>query len=149
MPSMESQIAAKLKTIVEAVPGVDSVFFDKVRAGSYEFRDHELPAVQFWDVGQAVTHERGRVKIAWALSAEIIMKSRNRSGTVEEVDQQALWDLRTAIEEAIWADPKLGIPSVIHPVLTGNITDLHFALPYYIARIDFDVLFYRNLTGSC
>jgi hypothetical protein len=38
---------------------------------------------------------------------------------------------------------------VVHLVYNSNITDLHLVEPYYIARLDFDVQFYDNLTGSC
>jgi hypothetical protein len=90
-------------------------------------------------------HQRGRILVNWALSLELVMKSLE-SGAV---DQSTLWTLRRDIQLALWNEPNLGIPGVVHMIYTGNVTDLHLIEPYYIARIDFDVQFYDNLTGSC
>jgi hypothetical protein len=142
---MEADIADKIVEILEAIPGLNYVSFDKIILATSDFRDHELPAVQVWDVAQTIQHERGRILVNWSLSVEIIMKSLT-SGLVNQKD---LWDLRRDVQLALWANPNLGIPGVVHLIYTGNITDLHSIEPYYIARLDFDVQYYDNLTGSC
>jgi hypothetical protein len=121
------------------------VSFDKIKLATSDFGAHELPAVQIWDNGQIIAHERGRVRKDWTLSLELIMKS-DIAGVV---DQKGLFELRRTIEQALWAQPNLGIPGVVHLIYTGNISDLHLLEPYYIARIDFTVQYYDNLTGSC
>lgn len=143
--SIESQISDKLVAIIDAIPEVKTVNFDEVKLAISEFRPHELPAVQFWDTGGTVEHERGRIIMNWGLSLEIVMRSK-QTGVVNQKD---LWDLRRAIQRAIWEQPNLGIPGVIHSVYTGTITDLHSVEPHYIARLDFDIRFYDDLTGSC
>ena len=143
--AIESDIMNAIVAKVQTVPEIVTVNSDKIKLSISEFRDHELPAVQIWDVAQAIKHERGRILVNWSLSLEIIMKSLE-SGLV---NQNILWDLRRKIQLAIWNEPSLGIPGVIHPIYTGNVTDLHLLEPYYIARIDFDVQFYDVLTGSC
>lgn len=143
--SIETTIVDKIIQVVDAVPAIAYVSFDKIKLATSDFGAHELPAVQIWDNGQQVTHERGRVQKSWNLSLELIMKS-DVSGLV---DQKMLFELRRDLEQALWAQPNLGIPGVIHMVYTGNISDLHLLEPFYIARIDFAVLFYDNLTGSC
>ena len=142
---MESDIVDKIVQIVTAVPGVNYISFDKIRLATADFMAHELPAVQVWDNGQLITHERGRVRKDWNLSLELIMKSE----VTGAVDQKALFALRRTIELALWATPNLGIPGVIHLIYTGNISDLHLLEPFYIARIDFTVSYYDSLTGSC
>lgn len=144
--SIESDISDKLVAIIVAdVPEVVSASFDQIKLATTDFADHELPAVQFWDNGQVPTHERGRILVDWNLSLELIMKSEI-SGLV---DQKGLFELRRKIQLALWAQPNLGIPGVVHLIYTGNISDLHLLAPHYIARIDFAVRYYDNLTGSC
>jgi len=143
--SIESDIIDKIVQIVDAVPAINYISFDKIKLATSDFQTHELPAVQIWDNGQTIAHERGRVQKGWNLSLELIMKS----DIVGEVDQKMLFELRRTIEQALWAQPNLGIPGVIHLIYTGNISDLHLLEPFYIARIDFTVQFYDNLTGSC
>jgi len=143
--SIESDIVDKIVTIVDGVASINYISFDKIKLATADFQAHELPAAQIWDNGQQITHERGRIRVDWALSLELIMKS-DVSGVV---DQKALFELRREIELALWAIPNLGIPGVIHLVYTGNISDLHLLEPFYIARIDFTVQYYNNLTGAC
>lgn len=144
--SIESDIVNAIVVIVDNdVAAINYVSFDKIKLATSDFAAHELPAVQIWDNGMLINHERGRVRKDWNLSLELIMKS----DVTGEVDQKALFELRRTVELALWARPNLGIPGVVHMVYTGNITDLHLLQPYYIARIDFTVQFYDNLTGSC
>jgi len=143
--TIESDIIDKIVDICLAVPGINYVSFDKIKLATGDFAAHEIPAIQIWDNGQAIFHERGRVKVEWNISLELIMKS-DFSGVV---DQKALMALRRTIALALWAKPNLGIPGVIHLVYTGNTSDLHLLEPFYVARIDFAVMFYDNLTGSC
>jgi hypothetical protein len=144
--SIESDIVNAIVVIVDNdVAAINYVSFDKIKLATSDFAAHELPAVQIWDNGMLITHQRGRVLKDWNLSLELIMKS----DVTGEVDQKALFELRRTVELALWARPNLGIPGVVHMVYTGNITDLHLLQPYYIARIDFTVQFYDNLTGSC
>jgi len=146
MAIKEEEIADKIVSILETdVSELNYVAFDKIRTAIGDFRDHELPAVQVWDVAQVAEHVRGRIQVTWSLSAEII----NRSQQEGEVNQKGIWTLRHTIQKALWDVPNLGIPGVIHLRYTGNITDLHMVEPNYISRLDFDVLFYDDLTGSC
>jgi len=143
--SIESDITDAIVAVVTTVTEVKTINFDKIILATSDFRDHELPAVQLWDVFQSVEHQRGRILVSWSLSLELIMKSL----TTGSVVQKDLWELRRKIQLALWANPNLGIPGVVHMVYTGNITDLHTVEPYYISRLDFDVLYYDNLTGAC
>lgn len=143
--SIESDIVDKIVTVVAAVPGINYISFDKIRLATGDFLAHELPAVQVWDNGQLIVHERGRVRKDWALSLELIMKSE----VTGSVDQKLLFELRRTIEQALWLVPNLGIPGVVHLIYTGNISDLHLLEPFYIARIDFTIQYYDSLTGSC
>ena len=144
--SIESDIVDKIKLVIQTeVPEVVYVSFDKIKLAIGDFAAHELPAVQIWDNGQTPVHERGRILVDWNLSLELIMKS-DIGG---EVNQKDLLELRRKIQLALWEDPKLGIPQMVHLIYTGNTTDLHLLEPYYIARIDFVARYYDSLTGTC
>ena len=144
--SIESDIVDKIVDIcTNDVSGLNYVSFDKIKLATSDFEPHEMPAVQIWDNGQQVKHERGRIQVTWNLSLELIM----RSEITGEVDQKGLFEKRREIQLALWDKPNLGIPGVIHLIYTGNITDLHLLQPNYIARIDFAVLYYDELTAAC
>jgi len=145
MMSIESLIADAVVAKVSTVAALKTVNFDKVLLATADFRDFELPAVQLWDVAQSVEHQRGRILVTWSLSLELVMKTTTAGAVV----QKDLWELRRTVQRALWDQPNLGIPGVVHLIYTGNITDLHSIEPYYISRLDFDVQYYDDLTGSC
>ena len=144
--SIETDIVDSVVAILQAgVPELNYISFDRIKLATSEFASHEMPAVQIWDTGATIKHERGRALVTWGMSLELIMKSEI-SGLV---DQKGLFELRRKIQLALWEKPNLGVPGVIHLVYTANISDLHLLEPYYIARIDFSVMYYDQLTGSC
>jgi len=146
MAELEELIADKIVSIIDTdVPEVTTIAFDKVRLAIDDFRDHELPAVQLWDVSQEIEHQRGFEQVTWVLVLELVMKST----TEGVVSQKDLWVLRRKIALALWDKPNLGIPGVIHLRYRNTITDLHLLEPFYIARMEFEALFRRQLTGSC
>lgn len=143
--AIETDIMDAIVARVATVPEIITINSDKIVLATSDFQDHEIPAVQIWDLAQVVEHQRGRILVNWALSLEIIIRSLE-TGIASQRD---LWELRRKIQLALWDQPNLGIPGVVHMIYTGNITDLHLLEPNYIARIDFDVQFYDDLTGSC
>lgn len=143
--SIETDITDKIQDILNGITGIKSVHYEKIKMATTDFLDHEIPAAQLWDVGQTMEHQRGRILVNWAMSIELVTKSLF-SG---EANQSELLDLRRTVQLALWDKANLGIPGVVHLVYNGNITDLHLLDPYFVARIDFSVLFYDNLTGSC
>ena len=146
MPSLEETIADKIVSILTTdVTDLNTVNFGKVMLAIDDFKEHEVPAVQIFDLFQRIEHQRGYEQVSWTLQLEIIMKSL----ATGEVDQKSLWDLRNKVQIALWNVPNLEIPEVFHLKYTNNITDLHLVQPFYIARMEFDVLFRRPLTGSC
>jgi hypothetical protein len=143
--SIQTDIKDALLARITTVTALKTINFERILISIHDFNDHEMPAAQLFDIGETITHERGRALRNWAFSLEIIMKSLV-SGTVTQSD---LLNLRRDVEQALWNIPNLRIPGVVHLIYTGNITDLHTLEPYFITRIDFEVLYYDNLTGSC
>jgi hypothetical protein len=145
MASLKSSIAAAIMTKLDNVAALKLKAFDRVRLSAADFQDHDLPAVQLIDVGETIEHERARAKKTWQISLELIMKP-NEFG---EISQEDLWDLQYDVERALWANPNLGVAGVIHLRYIGSQTDLHLLDPYYIARLDFECLYYEALVDEC
>ena len=143
--SMKSTIADAIVARIATVAEVKTTSFDKIRLFVDDFREHEFPVVQIYDVSQDITHERGRILTNWYLALELLMKS-SVTGTV---DQKSLWDLQHKIERTLWEIPNLDIPGVVHLVYIGSNTDLHLLEPIYFARMDFAVRFYQPLVAEC
>lgn len=144
----EITIADKLVSLLTTdatLTDLKTVRFARTRLAMDDFRDYELPAIQMWDLRQMQTHVRGYHEVAWGIALEIIMKQT----TAGEIDQQSLWDLRRRVELVLWNKPKLDIAPMIHLKYLHNTTDMHLLEPFYISRMEFDVLFRRQLTGSC
>ena len=145
MPSLKSSIASAIMTRLDTVAALKLKAFDKIRLTAGDFQDHEIPACQLIDVGETIEHERSRAKKTWQISLELVMKP-NEFG---EVVQEDLWDLQYDVERALWANPNLGIPGVIHLRYIGSQTDLHMLDPYYFARLDFECIYYEALVDEC
>lgn len=144
--SLEETIADKIVSILDTdVPELNTVNFGKVLLAIDDFKEHEVPAVQLFDQFQRIDHQRGYEQVTWTIQLELIMKSLFTGA----VDQKSLWALRHKIQIALWDKPNLEIPQVLHLKYNNNITDLHLLEPFYIARMEFEVLFRRPLTGSC
>lgn len=143
--STKTAIAHALKTILEDIPIFRYVSFDRIKLYSSDFKESELPAAQFIDVSETITHERSRVLRRWSISLEVVHKSTSD----EAISQEDMWNIEYQVSRKIWLRPNLGIPGVIHCLYTSNSTDLHLLEPFYLLRMDFDVLYYEHLTQDC
>jgi hypothetical protein len=143
--SLKSRIATGLKATLDEMPIFKYVAFDKVRLYTSDFRDNELPAAQFIDVSEAVEHLRNRVIRTWSISLEVIHKSTEN----EYISQKDMWNLEYQISRKIWEVPNLNIPGVVHCKYISNSTDLHLMEPFYLLRLDFEVIYHEALVTDC
>lgn len=143
--SMKSKIADAIVVRLNEVSDLNYVKFDEVRVTMADFLEHELPACQLIDINETVEHEQNRVKKTWNISLEVVLKQT----TYRTVNQQSLWDLIYQIERKLWTFPNLQIPGVLQMVYLGNQTDLHLVDPYYVGRLDFQVVYYESLVRDC
>lgn len=143
--SMKSRIARAILAKLATVPGLRTFEFDRVRLLSSDMNDLIIPAVQLIDVGETVLHEHSRAKKTWRIVLELVLKETEHG----QVSQQDLWNFTYKIERILWADPNLSIPGVLQMVYIGNSTDLHMVKPYYLSKLDFDVVYYENLVTEC
>jgi hypothetical protein len=143
--SMKSRIADAIVERLNQVSDLVYVKFDEVKVNMSDFLEHELPACQVIDVNETVEHEQNRAKKTWNISLEVVLKQT----TYRTVNQQALWDLIYQIERKLWTFPNLLIPGVVQMVYLGNQTDLHLVDPYYVGRLDFQVVYYESLVRDC
>lgn len=143
--AMKVRIAEKLEAILTSVPGIMTYEFDRVRLLSSDFTDLAIPAVQLIDLAESITHEQARAKKTWSIRLELVLKEdENRV-----VSQKDLWNFGYKIERAIWKNPNFGIPGVLQAIYINNTTDLHSVMPYYLLKMDFDVLYYEDLVREC
>lgn len=143
--STKTKIARALKSIIEEMPIFRYVAFDRVKLYTQDFSESEIPAAQFIDVAESVTHERNRALRTWSISLEIVHKSTEN----EYISQEDMWNIEYQIARKIWANPNLGVTGVVHCKYTGNSTDLHLLEPFYLLRLDFDVIYYEHLVADC
>lgn len=143
--SMKHKISEALEEIILAIPGVRYFSFDKIRLLSSDFNDVQLPAIQLIDIQEAIIHENVRVKKTWSITLELVMKETEHKA----FGQTDLWDFGYKIERALWKNPNLKIPGVIQLTYNGNTTDLHLLDPYYLLKMDFDVVYYEHLVKHC
>lgn len=139
--SKKREICEAILARLDTVEGLKTKSFDRVRLYSSDFQDHELPAVQIMDVDEQITHEMSRAKKNWTLAIEIIMKP-NEFGAVSQKD---LWDMQHRVERALFADPNLSIPGVVHLHYRSSTTDLHLLEPFYYCRMEVMCQFYEAL----
>lgn len=143
--SMKSRIAQKIVDILNGVPQLQYVAFDRVKVLISDFKDVDLPAAQVIDVSAEHKHENVRSKYFWQITIELLMKANEWN----EVNQQDLWNLEYEVKRALFRVPNLGIPGVIQLNLLGTSTDLHLLMPYYFARMDLQVDFYEEAVRAC
>lgn len=143
--STKSKISRALVAIIESIPQFNYVSFDRIKLYTSDFKESELPAAQFIDVTETITHERSRVLRTWSISLEIVNKATEN----ELINHQDMWNLEYQVARKIWENPNLGVPGIIHCRYTSNSTDLHLLEPFYLLRMDFDVLYYENLVRDC
>jgi len=144
MTSKKRAICEALLSKLDGVTELKLKSFDRVRLYCSDFQDHELPAVQIMDVEETIQHEMSRAKKSWTLGVEIIMKP-NEFGAVSQKD---LWDLQYKVERALFADPNLSIPGVIHLHYQSSITDLHLLEPFYYCRMQLMCQYYEPLVSE-
>jgi len=144
--SIRSDIADALLNRIATVADIKYKAFDEVRLLASDFSDHEIPAVQIFDLQEVTIHENRRARKTWRLVVEIIIGPNGISATPTQKD---LWDMMQTIEQAIWAEPRLGLPQVIHARLITTSTDLHLMKPFYLGRLEMEIDYYQPLVGDC
>jgi hypothetical protein len=145
MASIRTKIAQAILGKLANVTALKYRAFDVVRLQASDFQDWELPAVQIYDLVEIGIHERSLARKSWTLAVEVIV---GPNGTTTP-SQETLWDLMQDIEAALWSQPNLGVPEVIHAVIGSSSTDLHLMSPFYLGRIEMTVEYKQPLTGTC
>ena len=145
--SIEKQIFAQLKAILQTLPWVKTVDSETIRLLVTDFQEHEVPAIQFFDAEEVYAHEQARVKVNWSFTIELVTKSTE----LNVANQGDLFDKKQDIEELIGANVRLNLPGLgmIHIRYDGSRTDLMSVQPFLIAQMDFTALFYKHFTGDC
>ena len=152
MASLENQILAALQDKLEELSWPKVVEYEKIKLLETDFREHELPAIQFFDNGRAFQHIQGRIEVEWNISIEIVMKRTS----ADVVDQGILLDRSEEVERKIGSNVTLGlninnppVGNVVHVKYLSAITDLHTVEPFFISILNFSVNYFKPFTGEC
>lgn len=147
MASMEKLIFEAVASKLAGLSWIKTINYELIRLNLSDFQEHELPAVQFYDEGEFYNHAQSRVKTDWNLTVELIMK-QNVSGLVNQVE---LFEKKFEVELQIGHNVRLGLENtgIIHVQYLSSVTDLHTFEPFYIARLLFNVQFYKEYTAPC
>jgi hypothetical protein len=143
---IERDIRESLASILGAITWAKRVEPYKIRVGFSEMREHEVPFVQFYGLGQTYEPQRGDLLTRWQIAVDLVL----RQGTDGTIDQRDLDDKRQEIIEAIGADPKLGITyGIIHALPVSSTDDLYAFEPFLVSTIVFEMLYRKPFTGDC
>lgn len=152
MASIEALIMANMKSKLEELTWQNLVEYEKIRLLSTDFRDHELPAIQFFDSGRTFQHLKGRVEVEWQITIEVVMKKQ----ADDLVDQSVLLDRMEEIERKIGSNVQLdlgtlasSVGSMVHVKYLNAITDLHTLSPFYSGVLNFSANYYKPYVNEC
>lgn len=144
--SIDKQIMLLIETRLNTLSWVKLVNWKKLRLSQSDFLDHEVPLIQFYDAGQLIEHESGRLRVTWNISVELVLKSTSS----EEIDVEDLLDRRQEVEQCLGSQSThLGIQGLQHLRYTGNEPDYLSISPFFITRLDFQALYYKSYVRDC
>lgn len=142
---LDSQILQHIETRLRTIPWVSHVEWKRLRLTTTDFREHEVPLIQFYDNGQVITHEQGRLRVEWNISVEVVL----RTTAENEVDVVELLDKRQDVEQCLGAQETSALPGLLHLRYTGNEPDYLSILPFFVTRLDFQALYYKAYSRPC
>lgn len=145
MTGIDSTIMTTLEAKLATLSWVKLVTWKRIRLANSDFRDYEIPLIQFYDAGQQIAHEAARLQVTWNISVELVLKSYADGA----VDMEDLLEKRQEVEQKIGEQPNLGIAGLLHFRYIGNEPDTFTILPYYYTRMDFQAIYYKPYKGNC
>lgn len=147
--AIERQIYENLAATIQTLPWVNYVGYETIKIAAGDFDDIEVPAVQFFDGGQVITHEQGRLRTDWTIIVELVDKQTR----FNEVNQLEFLDKRQELEQVIGGNVRLQSPTpiqgMVHVRYTSNITNLNVIEPYFITQLSLVASYYKDYTGFC
>ena len=152
MASLENLILVAMQEKLQELTWPKVVEYEKIKLLSTDFREHELPAIQFYDNGRSFQHVQRRIEVEWNITVEILMKRTSS----DAVDQGVLLDRSEEVERKIGSNLTLGldtntamIGNVVHVKYINAITDLHTVEPFFISLLNFSVNYFKPYSGAC
>jgi len=150
--SVQKLVLQNIKTKLEELTWPSLVEFERIRLYSSDFKDHEIPAIQIYDVGETARTVQGRTENEWTLTIELILRPLQD----DVADQGLLFDRKLEIKRKLGEDPTLGLGSLVpsqgrfkHIKYIRGLTDLHILSPYFMARLDYQALFEEPFSSEC
>lgn len=145
MSSIERLVFEALATRLATLTWINKIEYQQPRLMMSDWRDHEIPAVQFWDNGEPYRQVREHYEADFGITIELVLKS-----TAALVQGQGdLFDRKQEIEDLIGSDPHLAINDgrIYQAVLIRSDTDIFTQQPFLIAQIGLNVLLNKRFSG--
>lgn len=138
-PSFERQVFENLKSILRSeLTWAKYVDFEVVKLAISEFKDTELPAVQFWFDEEPFTiqKQRGHAQVDIRITIEIVMKPTAAAPLVQGDLLDRLSDLRAVLSDNL----QLNIASQMFYVIPVRAArDYVTQAPYMIGQLQINV----------
>lgn len=142
---VRSQIFDAFCAKLEAIPWVNTVAWDKVRIVASDIQAHEVPLIQVYALRGQSIHVGQKIQCNLQIFVELVLRQSDN----QAVDQKQLFDYLEDIEQAIGANPNLGVPGMVHVKLLGDEIDLHTIDPFFYGRIAFEAIYHKNYSNNC
>lgn len=143
----DKYIFQKFEEILTELTWVKLVTWKKIRLSASEFRDQEIPLIQIYGPRQSHLHSQRRLETTMMVHVELVMKNK----VTGLVDVEECMDRRQEIEQKIGENVQLRLihSGMVHVKYVLSEDDFHTIQPYYVTRLDFEVLYYKPYVGAC
>lgn len=143
----DKYILRKFEEVLSELTWAKLVTWKNIRLAASEFRDHEIPCIQIYAPKQFHEHSQRRVLTTMIVHVELVLKQKV-SGIV---DIEECMDKRQEIEQKIGENVQLRLinSGIVHVKYVISEDDFHTIKPFYVTRLDFEVLYYKPYVGAC
>lgn len=136
--SFERNVFTKLKELLDTLDWPEYVEFEYVKLAISDFKDTELPAIQFWFDEEPFIPggQRGHQKVDLRITIEIVLKPTAET----PISQGDLLDRLRDVRELVGANLQLNIQGqIVHAVPVRATRDFVTQAPYMIGQLQISV----------
>lgn len=141
---VKKQIFEKLEEVLETLPWVVNVEWEKIKVIESDIAEHETPLIQIYDTNELHTHQGGLIETTLAITIELVL----RKTSMAEVNQGLLFDYVEEIETKMGENISLSgtILGFRQFKYVSGETDLHTTGPFYYGALNFDAIYTKPHT---
>lgn len=143
---IETAILNAIDTKLRELTWAKFITTDKIKVNASDFLEHEIPAIQVYDVGGYAQQQMGHTQNSWLLAIEILIKP-----TAEGyADNRTLMNYRRDLIAKLGENPQLvNMAGMIHIQYNDFINDLHLLSPFYLTRTTWEAIYLAPFADGC